>query len=94
MKNVTFTPLFDLMFDWQGITHQPSGTTPHNPNQVRIVFLNCKTSKVSDTLNAECIEAVEAGEYELKEFIRANFRAQGERAARQVGFALNGSDDS
>lgn len=89
MKTLKFHSLYEVMFDYRGVTQLPSGTAPHNPAQARVVVLNTETTSVSDAEDAECQEAAARGQAALETWVLQHFRAADERAARSLELAMS-----
>jgi hypothetical protein len=78
MNTVTFNPDFEIMFDYRGVSSLASGTSPHNPNETRLILRNCDFDSVSDEVDAKVAElADDDNEDELREYIYSAFKFVG-----------------
>lgn len=75
---VVFNPDWEIMFDYNGMTNVPSGTSPYCPGQTRLVLHNCTTRvHISKELDAELGTAADEGEEALRELVRKHFTPVG-----------------
>lgn len=73
MRKLSFSPNFEVMFDYRGITRMMSGTSPHNPEQARVVLRNTGIGRVPAAVDASCAAAAELGQGALESWIRENY---------------------
>lgn len=94
MTNIEFTPLFDTVFDCRGVYTVASGTSPHNPDEARVVLRNAEPDKITVAASSEVAAAAELGQSELKQTIKKLFAPRrGDRAAGDNFWASQNPDN-
>ena len=75
---IVFSPDWEVMFDYNGMTDVPSGTSPYCPGQTRLVLRKCITRvHISKELDAELGAAADEGEEELRALVAKHFTPVG-----------------
>jgi hypothetical protein len=83
MRKLSFSPNFEVMFDYRGITRMISGTSPHNPEQARVVFQNASIGRVPAAIDMSYAAAADMGQATLEDSIRENYEPVAGRAVAE-----------
>ena len=88
MKNLTFSPLWDVLFDHNGVTVVPSGTAPYVPNSTRLLVRNVEPTTIKPIEDEACSKAAFQGIKALRSWVEETFKGKCGRAADALEYSL------